>query len=54
MVLLKEEDLPPSFPLEAGRLTPCSWWRRGGVERGLDTKLAVLVIVAGAGRRQEL
>ncbi len=34
VVLLKEEDLPPSLPdpSEAGPSTPCSWWRRGGVE----------------------
>ncbi len=32
MVLLKEEDLPPSLPdpSEAGSSTPCFWWRREG------------------------
>ena len=53
VVLLKEEDLPPSLPesTEAGLSTPCSWWRRGEVELHLDTKLAVLLLIAGVGRR---
>jgi DNA invertase Pin-like site-specific DNA recombinase len=45
VVLLREDPLP-ALPPEAGHANTCSWWRRGGVERGLERGLTNYLVVA--------
>jgi DNA invertase Pin-like site-specific DNA recombinase len=55
VVLLKEGNPLPALPPEAGHTNTCSWWRRGGVERGLKrgltNYLAVAIVASWANRR---
>jgi len=43
VVLMK--DLPPALPPEAGPMSPCCWWRRGGESIGNNLHKTLKVLL---------